>query len=54
MQWLKHAFAVDPPGPAEPTDEQRLAIDRVVEEVVRREEVAHRGSWCSAAAIIAG
>ncbi len=36
MQWLKHAFAVDPPGPAEPTDEQRLAIDRVVEEVVRR------------------
>ena len=36
MQWLKHAFAVDPPGAAEPTDEQRLAVDRVVEEVVRR------------------
>ena len=36
MQWLKHAFAVEPPVPAEPTDEQRLAVDRVVEEVVRR------------------
>ena len=36
MQWLKHAFAVDPPGPAEPSEDQRRAVDRVVEEVVRR------------------
>ena len=36
MQWLKHAFAVDPPGPAEPTEAQRIAIDRVADEVVRR------------------
>ena len=37
MQWLKHAFAVDPPGPAEPTDAQRQAIDRLVDEVIRRQ-----------------
>ena len=36
MQWLKHAFAVDPPGPAEPTEAQKQAIDRVAGEVVRR------------------
>ena len=36
MQWLKHAFAVDPPGPAEPTEAQKLAVDRVADEVVRR------------------
>ena len=36
MQWLKHAFAVDPPGPAEPTDAQREAIDRIVDEVIKR------------------
>ena len=36
MQWLKHAFAVDPPGPAEPTDAQKRAVDRVIKEVVRR------------------
>jgi len=36
VQWLKHAFAVDPPGPAEPTEAQKQAIDRVADEVVRR------------------
>lgn len=36
MEWLKHAFAVDPPGPAEPTEAQRQAVDRVIDEVVRR------------------
>lgn len=36
MQWLKHAFAVDPPGAAEPTPEQAAVIDRVCREVVRR------------------
>ena len=36
MKWLKHAFAVDPPGPAEPNPEQRAAVDKVCSEIVRR------------------
>lgn len=36
MKWLKHAFAVDPPGPAEPTPAQRDAVEKVCREVVRR------------------
>ena len=36
MQWLKHAFAVDPPGPAEPTPEQAAAVDLVCRQVVKR------------------
>jgi hypothetical protein len=36
VRWLKHAFAVDPPGPAEPTPEQRAAVQRICEEIVRR------------------
>lgn len=36
MKWLKHAFAVDPPGPAEPTPEQKSAVDKVCAEIVRR------------------
>ena len=36
MKWLKHAFAVDPPGPAEPNDIQRTVVDRLCKEVVRR------------------
>ena len=36
MRWLKHAFAVDPPGPAEPTLEQKAAVDKVCAEIVRR------------------
>ncbi len=39
MKWLKHAFAVDPPGPAEPNDIQRIAVDRLCTEVVRRRMV---------------
>lgn len=39
MRWLKHAFAVDPPGAAEPTPEQADVIDRVCREVVRRRMV---------------
>ncbi|UCD76614.1 MAG: hypothetical protein JSV91_06750 [Phycisphaerales bacterium] len=27
MRWLKHAFAIDPPEPAEPTPEQQAPID---------------------------
>ena len=36
MRWLKHAFAVDPPGPVEPTPEQQAAIDAVCRQVVKR------------------
>jgi len=36
MRWLKHAFAVEPDGPAEPNPEQRELIDRVCREVVKR------------------
>ncbi len=36
MQWLKHAFAVDPPGPSEPTPEQRHAVDAVCRQIVKR------------------
>jgi hypothetical protein len=36
MRWLKHAFAVDPPGPAEPTTEQRQAVDAVCRQIVKR------------------
>ena len=36
MQWLKHAFAVEPDGPAEPNPEQRVLIDRVCREIVKR------------------
>lgn len=36
LDWLKHAFAVDPPGPAEPTPRQAEVIDRLCREVVRR------------------
>ncbi len=36
MQWLKHAFAVEPEGPAEPTDAERAIADRICREVVRR------------------
>ena len=33
---LKHAFAVDPPGPAEPTPEQQPVVDRFCRWVARR------------------
>ena len=36
MQWLKGAFAVDPPGPAEPTERQLQVVDKVCREVARR------------------
>ena len=36
MTWLAHAFAVDPPGPAQPTETQRLIVDRLCREVVQR------------------
>lgn len=36
MRWLKHAFAIDPPGPAEPTPAEQRVIDRLVHEIDRR------------------
>src|SRR5262249_30866587 len=36
VSWLRHAFAVDPPGPAEPNELQRRLVDKVCGEVVRR------------------
>ncbi len=34
--WLKHAFAVDPPGPAEPTDAQREPVDWFCRQIAKR------------------
>lgn len=34
--WLKHAFAVDPPGPAEPTDAQRGPVDWFCRQIAKR------------------
>lgn len=36
LDWLKHAFAVEPPGPVEPTEAQAAIVDRLCREVVRR------------------
>jgi hypothetical protein len=36
MNWFRHAFALDPPGPAEPTEAERPIVDRVCLEIVRR------------------
>ena len=36
VNWLKHAFAVEGPGPAEPTEAQRVIIEKLCREVVRR------------------
>ncbi|HEX6984965.1 MAG TPA: hypothetical protein VF170_06290 [Planctomycetaceae bacterium] len=36
LDWLRRAFAVDPPGPAEPTPRQAEVVDRVCREVVHR------------------
>ena len=40
MEWLKHAFAIDPPGPAQPDEGQSRIVDRVCREIVRRRLVA--------------
>ncbi|MCH8011125.1 MAG: hypothetical protein IIA61_04130 [Candidatus Marinimicrobia bacterium] len=36
MSWLKHAFAVDPPGPATPTEPQKEVVDMICTEIARR------------------
>jgi hypothetical protein len=35
-RWLQHAFAVEPAGPAFPTEPQRAAVDTLCREIVRR------------------
>lgn len=37
MSWLKHAFAIEPPGPAEPSATERDVVEQVCREVVRRQ-----------------
>jgi hypothetical protein len=34
--WLKHAFAIEPEGPVEPTEAQRAIIDRICRQVHAR------------------
>jgi hypothetical protein len=36
VNWFKHAFAIDPPGPAKPNETQGAIIERLCAEVVRR------------------
>jgi len=36
MSWLKHAFGTDPPGPAVPDETQRVLVERLCAEIVRR------------------
>jgi len=36
VQWLKHALAVEPEGPTEPTPEQNSVVEKVCVEIVRR------------------
>ena len=36
VEWLKHAFAVDPPGPATPDEAQHVLVEKLCAEVVRR------------------
>ncbi len=39
MSWrekIRHAFAVDAPGPAEPTDSQRVVVEKLLATIVER------------------
>jgi hypothetical protein len=36
VNWLKHAFAIDPPGPAVPNPPQREVVERTCREIVSR------------------
>lgn len=36
FEWLKHAFSVETTGPLQPTPSQRIAIDAVCQEIIRR------------------
>jgi hypothetical protein len=36
VNWLKHAFAIDSPGPIRPDEMQRILVEKICIEVVRR------------------
>jgi hypothetical protein len=36
LEWLKHAFAIEPEGAVEPTEAQRAVIDSLCRQVVAR------------------
>jgi hypothetical protein len=36
FDWLKHAFAIEPDGPVEPTTAQKVVVDRLCRQVVER------------------
>jgi hypothetical protein len=36
MNWFRQAFALDPPGPLAPTDEERAIVERLCRILVRR------------------
>lgn len=36
FDWLKHAFAIEPDGPVEPTEVQRVIVDRLCRQVHSR------------------
>jgi hypothetical protein len=36
MNWFRHAFALDPPGPLEPTVEEREVVERLCRILARR------------------
>lgn len=36
MNWLKHAFAIEPEGPVQPTERQKMAIGQLCQTIVNR------------------
>jgi hypothetical protein len=36
LDWLKHAFAIEPDGSVEPNDAQKAVVDRLCQQVVAR------------------
>jgi hypothetical protein len=36
LDWLKHAFAIEPDGPVEPNEAQKAIVDRLCRQVVAR------------------
>lgn len=36
LEWLKHAFAIEPEGPVEPNEAQKAVVDRLCRQVVER------------------
>src|SRR5262245_54133974 len=36
LDWLKHAFAIEPDGPVEPNESQKAIVDRLCQQVVAR------------------